>query len=113
MIGDNDGTEAEALSEWMEGEDDDRPRVRFRAPRPQQAKDQAGRWRCLQVGCNPTLNAPTAAAHRDTTGHRVAAWPIRSAEGQRRAAVRNRTGYYDRYNRGPKSAEARGIGGGS
>lgn len=65
------------------------------------------RWRCLAVGCNPVLNAETAAAHRNDTGHRVALWPVRSAEGRRRAKVRNRTGYYDKYNVGEKSYSSR------
>jgi hypothetical protein len=106
----NVGTEAEAMSDWLEGEDEPRLRVRFRAPSRKKAKDQSDRWRCLTVGCNPTLNSTTAATHRDETSHRVAAWPVRSAEGRRRAAVRNRTGYYDRYNVGAKSPEVRGIG---
>ncbi len=70
------------------------------------------RMRCLTVGCNPILkNRPIAEQHAEQTGHRIAKWPVRSAEGKRRARVRNRTGYYDKYNVGAKSAEARGIGG--
>ena len=67
----------------------------------------AERWRCLAVGCNPILDADTAEAHRRETGHRVAKWPVRSAEGRRRARVRNRTGYYDKYNVGAKAPEVR------
>ena len=70
---------------------------------------QPNRWRCLQVGCNPRLDAASASAHRTATGHRVARWPVRSADGQRKARQRNRSGYYDRYNVGAKSAEARGL----
>lgn len=70
---------------------------------------QPKRWRCLSTGCNPVLDEAAAAAHRESTGHRVARWPRRSAEGQRRAAVRNRTGYYDQYNAGAKAPEARGY----
>ena len=73
---------------------------------------QKGRWRCCIVGCNPVLNVATAERHHAETGHRVAAWPVRSKEGQRRAKIRNKTGYYDKYNVGEKSAAARGIGGG-
>lgn len=73
------------------------------------AKSNAGRWRCLTTGCNPELNEATAAAHREAEGHRVAAWPVRSKEGRRRARARNKSGYYDRYNVGAKSAEARGL----
>ena len=59
------------------------------------------RQRCLTVGCNPKLNDPgVARVHADETGHRTAAWPKRSAEGQRRAKERNRNGYYDKYNAG-------------
>lgn len=66
--------------------------------------------RCLSIGCNPILkNRPIAEQHAAQTGHRVAKWPVRSAEGKRRARHRNRTGYYDQYNVGAKSAEARGL----
>ena len=66
------------------------------------------RQRSLTVGCNPRLwNEAEAADHREETGHRTAAWPVRSAEGKRRARLRNRTGYYDKYNVGAKSYEAR------
>lgn len=65
------------------------------------------RWRCLTVGCNPVLNESTAAEHREQTGHRVAKWPVRSAEGKRRARVRNKTGYYDKYNVGDKDPSVR------
>lgn len=68
---------------------------------------QPNRWRCLTAGCNPRLNEATAAAHKTETGHRVAKWPVRSAEGKRRARIRNRTGYYDKYNVGEKSYAAR------
>lgn len=74
---------------------------------------QPNRRRCLQVGCNPKLiGDAAAAAHRAETGHRTAAWPVRSAEGRRRAKVRNRTGYYDKYNVGAKAHRpSRGSGG--
>lgn len=45
------------------------------------------RWRCLVSGCNPVLNVDTAQAHKASTGHRVAKWPVRSAEGERRGVV--------------------------
>lgn len=68
----------------------------------------ADRWRCLMTGCNPQLFGESAAtAHKNETGHRVAKWPVRSPEGERRAQIRNQTGYYDKYNVGPKSPEAR------
>lgn len=68
----------------------------------------SARQRCLTVGCNPKLpDLEAAAAHRQETGHRTAAWPVRSKEGQRRARLRNKTGYYDKYNVGAKSAAAR------
>lgn len=67
-------------------------------------KAHAQRYRCTVVGCNPELRGERAAdAHRDELGHRIAKWPVRSAEGQRRARKRNRSGYYDRYNVGAKS----------
>lgn len=60
-----------------------------------------GRWRCLIAGCNPKLIGEAAAdAHREATGHRVAKWPVRSAEGKRRERKRNRTGYHRRYQGG-------------
>lgn len=68
---------------------------------------QPERWRCLTTGCNPVLTELSAVEHRDVTGHRVAKWPVRSAEGKRRARARNRSGYYDRYNVGAKSFSAR------
>lgn len=67
------------------------------------------RQRCLTVGCNPVLaDLDAAKAHRDETGHRTAAWPVRSKEGKRRARQRNKNGYYDKYNVGAKSAAVRG-----
>jgi hypothetical protein len=73
-------------------------------------RSQPNRWRCLVVGCNPVLiGASAATEHRGATGHGVAKWPQRSAAGKGAAAKRNRTGYYDQYNVGEKSAEARGL----
>lgn len=63
----------------------------------------------MVVGCNPVLDKATAERHTAKTNHRVAKWPVRSPEGKRRAKVRNRTGYYDKYNVGAKSAAARGL----
>lgn len=68
------------------------------------------RQRCLKSGCNPYLkDKEEAFKHKEETGHRVAKWPVRSEEGKRRAELRNKTGYYDKYNKGSKSAVARGI----
>lgn len=73
-------------------------------------RDQTDRWRCCVAGCNPKMIGEAAAErHRADTGHRIAKWPIRSAEGKRRARARNRSGYYDKYNVGAKSAAARGL----
>ncbi|WP_432789280.1 hypothetical protein QYM46_13150 [Brevibacterium sp. K11IcPPYGO002] len=73
-------------------------------------KKRPNRQRCLTVGCNPMLTDEGAAKnHREATGHRTAKWPVRSAEGERRARIRNKTGYYDKYNVGAKSAVARGL----
>lgn len=42
------------------------------------------RHRCLTVGCNPKLkNRAAAEQHKEQTGHRIARWPKRSAEGER------------------------------
>lgn len=68
---------------------------------------QPNRWRCLQTGCNPVLDEESAKAHKEETQHRVAKWPVRSREGQKKARQRNRNGYYDKYNVGPKSYQAR------
>lgn len=57
-----------------------------------------GRWRCLTVGCNPKLDAVSAEEHKAKSGHRVAAWPVRSKEGTRRAIARNKSSYYRQYN---------------
>lgn len=60
------------------------------------------------MGCNPVmLSIESMESHQAETGHRTAKWPIRSAEGKRRAHVRNRSGYYDKYNVGEKSRSAR------
>jgi len=73
-------------------------------------RNQHNRWRCTVVGCNPKLLGQTRAdRHVSETGHRIAKWPIRSPEGKAKARERNRTGYYDKYNVGEKSAEARGL----
>lgn len=47
--------------------------------------------------------------HKAETGHRVAKWPVRSEKGKRKAVARNKSGYYNKYNVGSKSAFARGI----
>lgn len=70
-------------------------------------KKQADRWRCTTVGCNPVLNEVTAEAHKDDTLHNVAKWPVRSKAGKKKAFERNKSGYYDKYNVGQKSYEAR------
>lgn len=73
-------------------------------------RDQHDRWRCTVTGCNPIMKSEAARdEHVASTGHRTAKWPIRSAEGKRKARQRNKTGYYDKYNVGHKSAGARGI----
>lgn len=66
-------------------------------------KDNSKRWRCLVAGCNPQLEEASAQAHSESTGHRVAKWPVRSQEGQKLERQRNKTGYYDKYNVGQKS----------
>lgn len=70
-------------------------------------KKQTMRWRCTTVGCNPTLDEITAEDHKDATLHNVAKWPVRSNSGKKKAAARNKGGYYDKYNVGAKSYEAR------
>ena len=72
-------------------------------------KNQTNRWRCTVAGCNPVLIGESAAeSHRDSKGHRIAKWPIRSEAGKKKAAKRNKSGYYDKYNVGAKSYENRG-----
>lgn len=69
------------------------------------------RYRCTVVGCNPELWGEAARDdHADRAGHRTAKWPVRSAEGKRRARQRNRSGYYDRYNVGHKARGGSGYG---
>lgn len=70
---------------------------------------QPNRWRCLATGCNPILDVSTAHTHNQETGHRVAKWPVRSQDGKRRAHIRNRSGYYDKYNVASKDVLARGF----
>lgn len=73
-------------------------------------KNNSNRFRCTVVGCNPKLYGQESAdGHNKETGHRTAKWPVRSAEGERKARIRNKTGYYDKYNVGAKSAVARGL----
>lgn len=73
-------------------------------------RNQHNRRRCTVVGCNPVMHGDwEAAKHTLGTGHRTAKWPIRSPEGKAKARIRNRTGYYDKYNVGEKSPEARGL----
>lgn len=73
-------------------------------------KEQPKRWRCLTKDCNPFLNELTADLHKDETGHSVAKWPVRSTKGKAKAALRNATGYYGKYNVGAKSYAARRLG---
>ena len=106
------GTEAEYLSEWADERGVQMVGDEYRRKRPESRysggdRPQPNRWRCLVTGCNPRLNEATAQEHKAATGHRVARWPVRSAEGKRRARERNRTGYYDKYNVGEKSYEMR------
>lgn len=71
-------------------------------------KAHAQRYRCTVAGCNPELYGERAAeSHRALSGHRTAKWPVRSAEGQRRARQRNRSGYYNKYNTGEKARHPR------
>ena len=71
-------------------------------------KNNADRWRCLSVGCNPVLHGEmSATAHKEATEHRVAKWPVRSAQGITKADRRNKDGYYDKYNVGEKSYAVR------
>lgn len=75
-------------------------------------KTQTNRWRCCTKGCNPVLfGEEKAQAHKTETGHRIAKWPVRSAEGKAKAAKRNATGYYDKYNTGSKARVSRMLDG--
>ncbi|MFE7461785.1 hypothetical protein ACWFMI_23915 [Nocardiopsis terrae] len=61
------------------------------------ARKISDRWRCLTVGCNPILRSQTVAEqHREQTSHRIARWPVRSAEGHRKQCERNRHQWQDR-----------------
>lgn len=61
------------------------------------ARKASDRWRCLTVGCNPKLKSQKVAEqHRDQTGHRIARWPVRSAEGHRKQRERNRLQWQER-----------------
>lgn len=54
-------------------------------------KRTSQRQRCTVVGCNPYLkNEAAGINHREQTGHRIARWPVRSVEGQRKQRERNR-----------------------
>ena len=106
-------TEAEALSEIYPIGDDPfhsrvKGRARFNTRKGQKFVNNADRYRCLATGCNPVLRGEEqAAAHRDSTGHRTAKWPVRSADGRRKERERQKNGYYDKYNVGAKSYGAR------
>lgn len=131
----DEGTEAEALAEWYDDEDDEldessrnsaekitrtssysqpldklekRELGKVKVEQHNNAQKNDGRWRCLQSGCNPPLTKLGAEKHKLESGHRVAPWPVRSVEGTRRAKARNRNGYYDKYNVGDKASRPRG-----
>jgi hypothetical protein len=77
-------------------------------PKKKNKTNNDNRFRCLVTGCNPVLFGQTAATeHFQKLGHRTAKWPVRSAEGERRAQARNKSGYYDKYNVGPKARSVR------
>lgn len=61
------------------------------------ARKKPERWRCLTVGCNPVLkHQKVAEQHRDQTGHRIARWPVRSADGHRKQRERNQRVWEER-----------------
>lgn len=67
--------------------------------------DNSKRYRCLVSGCNPLLIDKDAAdKHKGSTGHRVAKWPVRSTEGEKKAKERNKNGYYKKYNKNSRSS---------
>lgn len=109
MSWDDGGTEAEYLT--SQGPEEYRsgfylPKVNRN--RRRKRIDNTNRYRCLSTGCNPIMfGEKEANEHAHTTGHRTAKWPVRSAEGERKARIRNKTGYYDKYNVGEKSYFAR------
>jgi hypothetical protein len=70
-------------------------------------KDQPNRWRCLSKGCNPVLDEASAIVHNAEMQHRVAKWPVHSNAGKRKANLRNKNGYYTKYNIGSKAYENR------
>lgn len=127
----DNGTEAEALNDWWDGNSDDydsfssdslyfpivfgesklQKRKKYNNPRKGKNKSEkanANRYRCLVVGCNPKMFSVKAADyHTQETEHRTAKWPVRSAAGKKEARERNQNGYYDKYNVGDKSYFAR------
>jgi len=103
-------TESEALAEIYTDETATHVKSRSRnnPSKGQKLVNNSGRYRCLVSGCNPVLRGSVQATeHSEETGHRTAKWPVRSAEGKARARLRNKTGYYDKYNVGAKSYGAR------
>lgn len=95
----------EVYSSIYTGRDGKGVKQGYRNPRKgRKFVDNSKRFRCMVKGCNPKLFGEEAAqSHREEYGHKVYKWPERSTEGKRRAAERNRTGYYDKYNVGVKS----------
>lgn len=110
----DDVTEAEYLSERFDGSDyPDRSihvkgRARHNTRKRMKFVDNTDRYRCLTTGCNPVLYGEEKAhEHKESTGHRTAKWPVRSAAGRAKERQRQKSGYYDKYNVGAKSYGAR------
>lgn len=106
-------TEAEALSEFYPPGDNPfhsrvKGRARFNTRKGRKFVNNADRYRCLTTGCNPVLYGEEQAhEHKESTGHRTAKCPVRSAAGRRKERERQKNGYYDKYNVGAKSYGAR------
>lgn len=105
MSWDDGGTEAEYLTSQGSAEHyDGKYFPKINRNRGRKRIDNTNRYRCCATGCNPIMfGEEQAHQHTTETGHRTAKWPVRSAEGKRKARIRNKTGYYDKYNVGEKS----------
>ena len=112
MFDPNEMNEAEYQSSQTEGLYSPRihvkGRARYNTRKRMKFADNTDRYRCLTAGCNPVMYGEEQAnEHKESTGHRTAKWPVRSAAGRAKERQRQTSGYYDKYNVGAKSYVAR------
>ena len=112
MFDPNEMNEAEYQSSQTEEFDSPRIHVKSRARHNTRKNvkfvDNTNRYCCLTAGCNPVMYGEEQAnEHKESTGHRTAKWPVRSAAGRAKERRRQTSGYYDKYNVGAKSYGAR------